>query len=124
MPAIIILVRCETIRQHQTGVTMEAFTRRVVEIIKSIPKGRVCTYGRIASLAGQPNGARQVARIIHSMSRKHGLPWHRIINAKGRISLPKPHPYDEQRALLQKEGIHFDAQDRIDLKAYLWMGPL
>ena len=102
---------------------MEAFTRNVIEIIKRIPEGKVCTYGRIGQMAGQPNGARQVTRIIHSMSRKHGLPWHRIINAKGLISLPKAHGHDEQKALLQSEGVEFDEKDRIDLKKYLWMGP-
>jgi methylated-DNA-protein-cysteine methyltransferase-like protein len=102
---------------------VEAFTREVIKLIKSIPAGKVCTYGRIAAMAGQPNGARQVTRVIHSMSRKHGLPWHRIINAKGRISLPKPYQYDEQRALLQSEGVLFDEKDRIDLEKYLWMGP-
>ena len=53
---------------------MEEFTQKVVEIIKSIPEGRVSTYGTIALMAGHPNGARQVTRIIHSMSRKHKLP--------------------------------------------------
>ena len=101
---------------------MEAFTRNVITIIKRIPEGNVCTYGRIAQMAGQPNGARQVTRIIHAMSCKHDLPWHRIINAKGRISLPKGQPDDQQKALLQSEGVQFDAQDRIDLKEYLWMG--
>jgi methylated-DNA-protein-cysteine methyltransferase-like protein len=100
---------------------MEAFTRRVIEVIQSIPEGKVCTYGRIAAMAGQPNGARQVTRIIHAMSRKHDLPWHRIINARGLISLPKAHGYAEQKALLQSEGIEFDEKDRIDFKKYLWM---
>ena len=101
---------------------MAPFTQRVIERIKSIPEGNVCTYGTIALLAGQPNGARQVTRIIHAMSRKHDLPWHRIINAKGLISLPKAHGYDQQKALLQSEGVAFDAQDRIDLNTYLWKG--
>jgi methylated-DNA-protein-cysteine methyltransferase-like protein len=99
---------------------VEAFTRKVIEIIKSIPEGNVCTYGRIAAMAGQPNGARQVTRIIHSMSRKHDLPWHRVINARGHISLPKFNGYDEQKARLRQEGIEFDANDRVDLATYLW----
>ena len=101
---------------------MEEFTQKVVEIIKSIPEGRVSTYGTIALMAGHPNGARQVTRIIHSMSRKHKLPWHRIINAKGLISLPKSRGYEEQKALLQGEGVHFDEKDRVDLKKFLWAG--
>lgn len=68
---------------------MKAFTRNVIAIIKSIPDGNVCTYGPIAEMARQPNGARQLAGIIHAMSHQHDRPWHRIINAKGLISLPK-----------------------------------
>ncbi len=101
---------------------MEAFTQRVLERIKSIPEGRVCTYGTIAKMAGHTNGARQVTRILHSMSRKHNLPWHRIVNAKGLISLPKSHGYEEQKALLQSEGVLFDENDRVDLKRFLWTG--
>nr|WP_320013781.1 MGMT family protein [uncultured Desulfobacter sp.] len=104
------------------GSVMEEFTQKVVEIIKSIPEGRVSTYGTIALMAGHSNGARQVTRIIHSMSRKHNLPWHRIINAKGLISLPKSRGYEEQKALLQGEGVHFDEKDRVDLIKFLWAG--
>lgn len=100
--------------------TMDDFTKSVAEIIKNIPKGKVSTYGRISLMAGQPNGARQVARILHSMSRKHNLPWHRVINIKGFISLPKHSGYYEQKARLQSEGIEFDEKDRVDLEKYLW----
>ena len=108
---------------QKIGGLVEAFTRNVIAIIKGIPKGSVCTYGRIARMAGQPTGARQVTRIIHAMSRKHDLPWYRVINAKGKISLPKAHGYDQQKALLQSEGVKFDDKEQIDLKEYLWMGP-
>ncbi len=101
---------------------MEAFTRRVIEIIKCIPKGKVCTYGRVARMAGQPRGARQVARILHSSSRKHQLPWQRVVNVRGHISLPMYGGYAEQKDRLQAEGIVFDAADRIDLERYLWDG--
>ena len=107
---------------QQTGELMEAFTQTVIDLLKSIPEGSVCTYGTIALMAGRPNGARQVTRIIHSLSRKYDLPWHRIINAKGMISLPKPFGYNEQKTLLQNKGVEFDEKDRIDLKKYLWMG--
>ena len=61
---------------------MNPFTERVIQIIQSIPAGRVMTYGQVAAAAGNRRGARQVARILHTMSQKHALPWHRIINAK------------------------------------------
>ena len=99
---------------------MEDFTESVIEIIKNIPEGRVLTYGRIALMAGRLNGGRQVARILHSMSRKHDLPWHRVINIEGFISLPKYSGYYEQKAHLLSEGIEFDEKDQIDLEKYLW----
>lgn len=101
---------------------MEEFTRSVIHIIRSIPEGKVSTYGRIGVMAGQSNGARQVARILHTMSGKHDLPWHRVINAKGFISLSKTRGYDEQKARLQYKGIEFDEKDRIDLEKHLWNG--
>ena len=101
---------------------MEEFTKAVVNLIKAIPKGKVATYGGIAWLAGKPTGARQVSRILHSMSKKHGLPWHRVVNARGRVSL-RPHAgYEEQLALLEREGVEFDGTDRVDLELYLWRG--
>ena len=101
---------------------MDDYTQAVIEVIKRIPPGKVCTYGRIGRLAGKANGARQIAWILHSSSRRHRLPWHRVINAQGCISLPQTGGYAEQKARLQAEGIVFDAADRIDLEKYLWGG--
>jgi methylated-DNA-protein-cysteine methyltransferase-like protein len=97
---------------------MEPFTKRVIKIIRSIPPGRVLTYGLVAALAGDPRGARQVARVLHSMSRKHGLPWHRVINFRGGISL-RGGEEDLQRTLLEAEGVEFGLNGRIDLSRYL-----
>ena len=80
---------------------MSPFTEQVISIIRTIPSGKVMTYGQIAALAGSPRGARQVARILHSMSKKHKLPWHRVISSKGEISLKD----DEQKTALQFEGV-------------------
>jgi methylated-DNA-protein-cysteine methyltransferase-like protein len=99
------------------------FTQDALHIIKHIPHGRVLTYGRVASLAGQPGGARQVSRILHAMSRKYELPWHRIINSKGRISLGPSQGRELQKALLESEGIEFSENGSLDLKIYLWQGP-
>lgn len=96
------------------------FTQKVVEIIRAIPPGKVMTYGRIASCAGKSNGARQVSRFLHAMSAKHDLPWHRVINAQGRISLKPSNGYELQRALLESEGIEFSLSGRVDLQKYLW----
>jgi methylated-DNA-protein-cysteine methyltransferase related protein len=101
---------------------MEDFTKSVIKIIKSLPQGKVSTYGRIALMAGNPTGARQVSRILHSMNRKYDLPWHRVINANGLISLPKGGGYEEQKALLTREGVEFDEKDRVVFDRYLWRG--
>lgn len=105
---------------RSTMESMKPQTENVISIINRIPSGRICTYGRVAKLAGYPGAARQVARVLHSMSCKHKLPWHRVINAQGFISLPKYGGYDEQKARLQREGVEFDDKDRVDLDKYLW----
>jgi len=98
----------------------KSFFRRTAVIIKKIPRGKVATYGQIAALAGQPRAARQVAWVLHSASEKEGLPWHRVINSRGTISLPRMAGYEVQRALLKKEGIKFDRNDYVDLARFQW----
>lgn len=93
-----------------------------VTVIKKIPKGKVATYGQIAALAGNPRGARQVVRTLHSSSGKEDLPWHRVISSKGMISLPSGRGYELQKKLLENEGVEFDRRDRVDLKRFLWQG--
>ena len=97
-----------------------SFTSRAKELIKQIPKGKVSTYGIIAALAGSPRAARQVVRILHSSSRKDNLPWHRVVNSKGQISLKPLSGYETQKQLLQKEGVLFGPDDTIDFDIYLW----
>ncbi len=99
-----------------------AFTTSVLAVLKAIPHGRVLTYGRAAALAGNPRGARQVSRLLHSMSRKYDLPWHRVINAQGKISLKPSQGLEEQKALLESEGVVVSVAGRIDLGEYLWDG--
>lgn len=97
---------------------MENFTDRVIKIIAEIPEGKVMTYGQIARLAGSPRGARQVVRILHAMSRKYSLPWHRVINLKGQIGLTDDESYQTQKLLLEIEGIEFIADGRVCLLTY------
>lgn len=101
---------------------LTTFTKNVIKIIKNIPEGSVATYGQIALMAGQSKGARQVSRLLHSMSRKHKLPWHRVVNAKGKISLPLSDGYALQKALLESEGISFSTTGVINLDRYRWDG--
>ncbi len=105
-------------RFNERGFEMLPFTERVVRIIKHIPPGTVMTYGQIARLAGSPRGARQVVRILHSMSEKHQLPWHRVVNSKGEIALKDPEAFHAQYTFLTDEGIIIGLNNRIDLKLY------
>jgi methylated-DNA-protein-cysteine methyltransferase-like protein len=96
------------------------FTQDVINIIKNIPVGKVLTYGRIAKLAGNPNGARQVSWLLHSSSKKYNLPWHRVINSQGRIALKAQDGQEYQKILLEKEGVKIGSTNKIDLKKYIW----
>lgn len=95
---------------------MVLFTENVVELIRSIPEGKVMTYGQIARLAGSPRAARQVVRILHSMSSKHKLPWHRVINAKGEIGFRDDEQYAVQKLSLESEGVEFVGDRHINLE--------
>jgi len=74
----------------------DSFQQQVIRTIREIPHGKVCTYGRI---------------------------WHRVVNAGGRISLPKGAGYEMQKAMLEDEGVEFGRNDTIDLSRFLWDGP-
>ena len=95
------------------------FSKQVIEIIQKIPAGKVATYGQIAILAGNNKAARQISRILHSSSGKYGLPWHRVINSQGRISLRTGDSFEMQKAMLESEGIQV-IEDKIDLAKFQW----
>jgi methylated-DNA-protein-cysteine methyltransferase-like protein len=93
---------------------------RIYRVIRRVPRGRVATYGQIAELASA-SGPRQVGYALHSLPEGHDIPWHRIINARGAISLDSGIGGGSlQRALLEAEKIEFNANGRIDLKRYQW----
>ncbi len=98
------------------------FTETVIALLKKIPMGKVATYGQIAALAGSPRAARQVVRILHSSSKKYNLPWHRVINSQGKISLKPNQGYEIQKALLVKEKVKFSLSEQINLNKYQWTG--
>jgi methylated-DNA-protein-cysteine methyltransferase-like protein len=97
----------------------ESRWRRIHEIVKRIPRGRVATYGQIARLAGMPGHARQVGYALHALPEGSRVPWHRVVNAQGRSSLAEDGAL-LQRALLEREGVVFDASGRVDLARYGW----
>jgi len=96
------------------------FSLRAIALIRNIPEGRVASYGQIAKLAGRPRGARRVAWLLHSVSEKYDLPWHRVVNAKGKISLREGGGQQRQKKRLRQEGVKVDAASRIDLNVYQW----
>lgn len=95
-------------------------TSRIVQIIKAIPKGKVSTYGAIARAAGLPNGARQTVRVLHSLSEKFDLPWHRVIRSDGAIALREGEGRELQIELLRKEGVDVSREGRVNLERYGW----
>ena len=97
------------------------FSDRVKRLIAGIPAGKVATYGQIAACAGNHRAARQVAWLLHSSSRKEKLPWHRVINSRGQISLKPGQGFELQKAMLEDEGVQFDIRNTVDLKRYLWL---
>ncbi|ERJ18230.1 Putative methyltransferase protein [Salinisphaera shabanensis E1L3A] len=90
----------------------------VFDAVRRIPAGRVTTYGRIARLIGRPRAARQVGYAMHRCP--SGLPWHRVINAQGRISLPAASTAAlAQRRRLEEEGVVFIG-GKVDLDRFGW----
>jgi methylated-DNA-protein-cysteine methyltransferase-like protein len=96
------------------------FENRVKSVIKAIPRGKVATYAQVAALAGNHLAARQVVRVLHSSSEKDHLPWHRVINSRGGISLKSGRGFEEQKRLLIGEGVRVDGHGRIDLDEFQW----
>jgi methylated-DNA-protein-cysteine methyltransferase-like protein len=108
-----------------------AFNDLVYEIVKAIPHGKVMTYGGIAALIPHPIGmdplayVRVRARWVGYAMRSCGedVPWHRVINAKGQVSIRHGHGPHIQRNYMEEEGVTFDANDRVNLKDYRWHPP-
>ena len=93
---------------------------RLYTVIQGIPAGKVATYGQIASLAGLPGAARLVGQILSGLPAETSLPWHRVINAAGKISMPEgSDSFNEQKKRLTTENIILTGS-QISLKQYLW----
>jgi len=92
---------------------------RIEQVIRSIPQGKVLTYGGVARAAGFPGAARQVVAILR---RSFGLPWQRVLGAGGRIKLQGDSAV-EQRLRLEAEGVRFRGR-RVDMKAHELTSPL
>ena len=95
----------------------------IYTIVNEIPPGKVATYGQIAAIVSPGLPARIVGYALHGLPDGTPIPWHRVINAKGKISYAATrHDHDSlQQKILEQEGIKFSKDGIIDLKRYLWV---
>jgi methylated-DNA-protein-cysteine methyltransferase-like protein len=93
---------------------------RIYAVVRRVPRGRVATYGQIARLVGLPGHARQVGYALHALRASTTVPWQRVVNAAGEISLRRSGGALSQRLLLEREGVAFDARGRISLSRFAW----
>lgn len=102
--------------------TPDDINQRIWLVVMMIPKGRVATYGDVARQAGMPGAARRVGRALRGLPGDTGIPWHRVINAQGRIAVPPGNAARlTQRRRLENEGIEFSSDTRLSLKQYRWL---
>lgn len=94
----------------------DTFQQEVYNVVSAIPQGRVVTYGQIAYLVGKPQCSRMVGQAMRNVSRELHLPCHRVVNSQGRL-VPC---WDEQRILLEEEGVKFRQNGCVDMKASQW----
>lgn len=96
-------------------------SERIWQVVAAIPPGRVATYGAIARHAGLPGAARRVGAALRGLPAATRIPWHRVINASGRLSLPEDSAtWRLQRERLQAEGVEFRANGSVDLDRFHW----
>jgi methylated-DNA-protein-cysteine methyltransferase related protein len=95
--------------------------QRIYAVVRRIPKGRVATYGQVAALAGIAGHARQVGYALHALPDRSTVPWHRVVNASGGISV-RSLPGGEliQQQLLAREGVLLNARGRVPLAQTRW----
>ncbi len=102
-----------------------SFFDRVYAVVRQIPRGKVASYGQIAALLGYPQAARTVGWALNALrgSEVADVPWQRVINSAGRISISRADlSADLQRALLEEEGVAFDARGYVDWRRFGWEG--
>ena len=109
----------------------EEFNHKVWALVRQIPPGKVSTYGQIAAFVGPPPGMNPKSYLAFGARWVGGamaacpqdVPWQRVINSQGKVSLRPGSGGTNQREFLELEGVIFDEHDRVDLKSYAWTGP-
>ena len=96
--------------------------QRIYRVVRRIPRGRVATYGQVATLAGLPGRARQVGYALHALPSNSTVPWHRVVNAQGAVSRRSVAGAElVQQQLLAREGVRLDARGRVPLGRVRWV---
>ncbi len=100
------------------------FARRVYQVVRSIPEGRVTSYGAVAALVGSPRAARGVGAALNALPPDSDVPWWRVVNRNGEVTIPSELGLRAlQRTLLAAEAVTFLPSGRIDLDRHAWSGP-
>jgi methylated-DNA-protein-cysteine methyltransferase-like protein len=109
-------------KRKGNGVHPHSSRERIYAEVRKVPRGKVATYGQIASLAGLEGQARQVGYAMAAVPSSSAVPWHRVINAQGRVSMRSEGPGGTiiQQQLLEREGVVFDAGGRVALARFGW----
>ncbi|MCA9959147.1 MAG: MGMT family protein [Chloroflexota bacterium] len=105
--------------------TQPNFYEQVYAIVRRIPQGKVTSYGRIAAMLGRPNAARAVGYALNALKERqeHDVPWQRVVNSQGRISIVnREHGANVQAEILQSEGVPVSDDLRVEMRLYLWEG--
>jgi methylated-DNA-protein-cysteine methyltransferase related protein len=104
-----------------TGRGSDEFAGRVLAAVRSVKAGRVASYGAVAVAAGRPGAARAVGRVLSSLPDGSDVPWWRVVNYRGEITIPRSgHAAPLQRALLAAEGVALDDDGRVPMARYGW----
>lgn len=102
-------------------VTVSQAYPRIWAVVRRIPRGKVASYAQVAFAAGLPGRARMVGRALADAGASAKLPWHRVINAQGRIALPRSsEACVEQKRRLVAEGVIFSSGGRVSFERYGW----
>lgn len=100
----------------------QSTNQAIYAVVRQIPEGKVASYGQIARIVGRGIGARQVGYAMAALRSGSDVPWQRVINSKGMISLPGVGGAIQKKLLLE-EGVEFNDKDRVNLDRFGWQGP-
>jgi len=101
---------------------MTPFDQAVYRVVAKCPKGHVVSYGGVAALLGKPRHARAVGKALRELPEGSKVPWWRVINSSGAISIRGTHADVLQRNLLEREGVKFSRAGRVDWETFGWTG--